>query len=199
MRSENAGRQLSRTRRARREDVVAAAVAVLDRDGFPAASLEAIAGEAGTTKGTVLYHFGSKQAVYEAVVAGLFDAGTAYMTARILAAEGHRERLHVYIESNLRFIAEHARHVSAVHRIVENSGRRVEDDTAVPGLAGILTAGQKDGVFGDFDPEIVALAIRAVIDGASFYFTANPDLDIDHHIAEAVRLFDRATAKEAVS
>jgi AcrR family transcriptional regulator len=174
-------------------------VVVLDRDGFAAASLKAIAAEAGTSKGTVLYHFGSKQAVHQTVVEALYERGTAYMTTRILAAKGHRARLHAYIESNLRFIADNAAHVNAVQRIVENFGGRVRDDVSVPTLRKQLAAGQADGAFGEFDPQVVALAIRAVVDGAAFYFTENPDLDIDHHIAEAIRLFDRATATKEFS
>ena len=61
-------------------------------------------------------------------------------------------------------------------------------------LRAMLAAGQDAGEFGEFDPHVVALTIRAVIDAASFYFTANPGLDIDHYVAEAVQLFDRATA-----
>ncbi|MDI2127823.1 TetR/AcrR family transcriptional regulator [Yinghuangia seranimata] len=197
MRSENAIRPLSRTQRARREDIVAAAVAVLDRDGFAAASLDAIATEAGTTKGTVLYHYGSKQAVHQAVVEALYERGSAYMTTRIVAAEGHRARLHAYLDSNLRFIADNTAHVNAVHRIVEGAGGRVQDDVSVPALRAMLADGQADGVFGEFDPQVAALMIRAVVDGAAHYFTAHPELDIEHHIAEAIRLFDRATSGEA--
>jgi hypothetical protein len=40
----------------------------------------------------------------------------------------------------------------------------------------------------------MALAIRAIVDGASFHFTAHPELDIDHYVAEAIQIFDRATA-----
>jgi AcrR family transcriptional regulator len=40
---------LTRTQRARRDDVVAAAIAVLDREGYSAASIERIAKEAATS------------------------------------------------------------------------------------------------------------------------------------------------------
>jgi hypothetical protein len=42
----------------------------------------------------------------------------------------------------------------------------------------------------------MALAIRAVVDAASFHFTAHADLDIEHYIDEAVQLFLKATAPE---
>src|SRR5215470_6669436 len=95
---------LTRTQRARREDIVAAAIGVIHRDGYAAASIERIAKEAATSKSTVLYHFKTKEAINAAVVRLLFDNGAAYMTERILAEESRRERLRAYLSSNLRFI-----------------------------------------------------------------------------------------------
>jgi AcrR family transcriptional regulator len=185
---------LTRTPRARRDDIVRAAIAVIDREGYGAASVERIAKEAATTKGTVLYHFKTKEGIDAAVVRQLFDTGAAYMTERILAVESPRDRLRAYLASNLRFIAEHAPHVNAVHRILEYAGPVEGLTDAVPPLRAMLSAGQAAGEFGEFDPEVMALAIRAIVDAASFHFTAHRELDVDHYINEAVRLFDKATA-----
>jgi AcrR family transcriptional regulator len=189
---------LTRTQRARRADVVAAAIAVIDREGYAAASIERIARAAATNKSTVLYHFKTKEAINEAVVRLLYDNGAAYMAECITAVAAPRDRLPAYLSSNLRFIAENAAHVNAVHRILENSGFDIAAVTAaadaVPWLRRLLTAGQEAGEFGAFDPEVMALAVRAVVDAASYHFTAHPDLDIDHYIDQAVQLFAKATA-----
>ena len=186
--------RLTRTQRARQADIVNAAITLLDREGFAAASVERIAAEAGTSKSTVLYHFKTKEAIYEAVVVSLFQAGGAYMTERIMAEDNRRDMLRAYLSSNLHFIAENAAHVNAVHRIQENGGPPSDGSDAVAPLAHLLASGQETGEFGSFDPEVMALAIRAIVDGASFHFTAHPTLDIDHYISEAIQLFDRATA-----
>jgi TetR/AcrR family transcriptional regulator len=185
---------LTRTQRARREDIVAAAIGVIHRDGYTAASIERIAKEAATSKSTVLYHFKTKEAINAAVVRLLFDNGAAYMTERILAEESRRDRLRAYLSSNLRFIAENTPHVNAVHRIIEATGVKADDDGAVPPLRQLLAAGQEAGEFGSFDPKVMALAIRAIIDAASFHFAAHTDLDTDHYIDQAVQLFAKATA-----
>ena len=65
---------------------------------------------------------------------------------------------------------------------------------AVSPLRQLLASGQESGEFGSFDPEVMALAIRGIVDVASFYFTAHPDLDIDHYIDEVVQLFVKTTA-----
>lgn len=185
---------LTRTQRARRDDIVAAAIAVMDSEGYAAASIERIARQAGASKGTVLYHFKTKEAINQAVVRLLHDNGAAYMAERIEAADSHRDRLRAYLSSNLRFIAENATHVNAVHRILENVGFHFDTTDAVTPLRQLLASGQQADEFGSFDPEVMALAIRAVVDIASFHFTAHPDLDIDHYIDQTVQLFDKATA-----
>lgn len=190
---------LTRTQQARRDDIVRAAIAILNADGYAEASVDRIARAAGTTKSTVLYHFATKDAIYQEIVASLYRLGTAYMTERIVAAATWRDRLAAYVESNLRFIAENAAHVTAVHRITENSGHQTDWPDAIDPLAGMLSSGQATGEFGEFDPQTLALMVRAVVDAASFYFTAHPELDVDHHIAEAVALFDRAAAPAAPS
>lgn len=177
---------------------MAAAIAVIDREGYAAASIERIAKEAATNKSTVLYHFKTKEAINDAVVRLLYDNGAAYMAERITAVVSPRDRLAAYLSSNLRFIAENAAHVNAVHRILENSGFEMAAVVdAVPPLRRLLIAGQEAGEFGAFDPEVMALAVRAVVDAASYHFTAHPDLDIDHYIDQAVQLFDKATAPSA--
>lgn len=185
---------ITRTQLARRQDVITAAIAVLSSEGYAAASIERIARAASASKGTVLYHFKSKEAVNEAVVQLLYDNGAAYMTERVTAAPSYRERLRTYLSSNLRFIADNAAHVRAVHRILENARGAIEVPDGVAPLRDLLAAGQEHGEFGDFDPHVVALAVRAVVDASSFHFTARPGLNVEHYIAEAVRLFERATA-----
>lgn len=195
MQSVSSSDALSRTARARRDDIVAAAVAVLATEGFPAASVERIAAEAGTGKGVVLYHFGTKERILEEVVRSLYEKGAATMTARILAETDHRARLHAYLRSNLEFIGENAAHVVAVQRIVANTAIVPDTSHDVPGIRDLLARGQEAGAFGDFDPQIAALMIRAVVDAASFHLTGNDDVDLDHAVEQVVVLFDRATAR----
>jgi hypothetical protein len=110
-----------------------------------------------------------------------------------------RARLRRSIEVNLWFIVENRAHVNAVHRIVEN---RTADTGVVadgvpdvmPSLVAALRSAQESGDLGDFDPLVAAFIIRAVIDAASYYLTANGSLDVDHLIGEAVTLLDRAIA-----
>lgn len=183
---------LTRTRRARRDDLIAATIRLVYRDGIHVASIERIAAEAGTSKGTALYHFAGKEELYASVVNTLFDAGRAYMTERILAApDTPRHRVEAYLESNLRFIVDNVEHMVATQRIVRHTGT-AETDDAIPPLRAMLEAGQQDGSFGDFDANFMAHTIRDIIDSAAYYLPDHPGMDGEHFIAEGVGLVLRA-------
>ncbi|PSK88951.1 TetR family transcriptional regulator [Murinocardiopsis flavida] len=182
---------LTRTRRARRDDLVAAAIRLIHRDGVHAASVERIAAEAGTSKGTALYHFANKEELYGSVVDTLFEAGRAYMGERLQAATTPRERLAIYVESNLRFVLENGEHVVATQRILEQIG--VGDaDPSIPPLRAMLEDGQREGVFVAFDSEVMAIAIRALIDTAAYHLPGRAGGDGEHYVAEAAALVLRA-------
>lgn len=188
--------ELTRTRRARRDDLIAATVRLVYREGVQAASVERIAAEAGTSKGTALYHFSGKEEIYAAVMNALFDAGRAYMTERVLAATATpRHQVEMYVESNLRFILDNVEHVVATQRIVQHTGA-VEIDDAIHPLRALLEAGQRDQSFGTFDPDFMAHSIRAIIDAAAYYLPAHPDLNGDHYVNEGVALVLRAIAAD---
>jgi hypothetical protein len=45
----------------------------------------------------------------------------------------------------------------------------------------------------DFDPQVMAMTIRAAIDAVPPRLAVNPDLDVEHHGRELANLFDLAT------
>jgi len=60
-------------RPSRRAALLEAAVEVIRRDGAHALTLDAVAAEAGVSKGGVLYHFGSKRALIDGLVKRWLD------------------------------------------------------------------------------------------------------------------------------
>lgn len=65
-----------------RSDLVSAARTLFGRRGFDGASIRAITGRAGANLGAVTYHFGSKRALYRAVL----EAGLRPLAARVTEA-----------------------------------------------------------------------------------------------------------------
>ncbi|NKY88152.1 TetR/AcrR family transcriptional regulator [Nocardia veterana] len=186
---------LTRTQRARREDIVAAAIVVIDTEGFAAASVDRIARQADTIKGTVLYHFGTKDGICAAVVDALYAQGAAFMAQRTPDTGPAGERLTARLRANLEFIRAHAAHIRAVQRILENAPHhRARVPDLVEPLAELLAAGQRSGEFAAFDSLVAAAAIRAIVDATASYLAHTDAADIDHLLSEIVRFIERATA-----
>ena len=85
---------------------LAAARSLLVRDGFKALSLSAIAAEAGEAKGSVRYHFGSKDGLVTVLVDSLaHDANRALITECAAPPPGDA-RIHALLDGELRIVAD---------------------------------------------------------------------------------------------
>lgn len=89
-----------------RAKILDAALGTFSRFGYRGARVDQIAEDAGMSKSNLLYYFGSKSAIYKAVLADLLDRWLAPL--RTLDPDGDpRGELTAYIEAKLRFSAEY--------------------------------------------------------------------------------------------
>lgn len=190
---------------ARRAQLVTCAIDTIAELGYGQASLARIAERAGISKGVIGYHFAGKDELLAEVVAEVIARGGEYMRPYVSSASSGRARLRAYIESNLAFMGEYRNHVLALVEIVRNArpgeggagfGPRFAE-AAVSMLAQLLTNAQQTGELRpDFDPMVLATAIRAAIDAVPRRLVSDPELDIAHYGRELAGLFDLATRKE---
>jgi TetR/AcrR family transcriptional regulator, fatty acid metabolism regulator protein len=182
-----------------------AAIDAIAEVGYGQASLARIAERAGTSKGVISYHFAGKDDLIREIVAEVLARGEAYMVPRILAQTSGPGMLRAYIESNLSFMRENRNHVLAFLSIFLNArgddGSPLFDekslDHAVTSLEQLLAHFQATGDFRpDFDPHVMALAIRGAIDQVPLRMARYPDLDVSAYARELVALFDRTTRAE---
>jgi TetR/AcrR family transcriptional regulator, fatty acid metabolism regulator protein len=186
---------------ARRAQIVAAAIDTIAELGYGQASLARIAETAGTSKGVIIYHFGSKDDLIREIVAELSAKGQAYLGPRLEAEPTGAGMLRAYIESNMAFIRENRNHVLAIVEIVFN-GRGADArplyDPAIrlegaEALRQLLAHFQDAGEFrADFDPDVMARAIRAALDAVPPRLARDPDLDIGRYGRELADLFGAA-------
>jgi TetR/AcrR family transcriptional regulator, fatty acid metabolism regulator protein len=190
---------------ARWAQIVAAAIDALAELGYGQASLARIAERAGTSKGVIIYHFGSKDDLVREVVAELSAKGRAYMGPRLGAESTGAGMLRTYIEANMAFIRENRSHVAAVVEIALNArstdGSPLYDmsvrEEGAEALRQLLVYFQGTGEFrAGFDPAVMAMAIRATLDAVPARLARDPDLDLDHYGRELADLFQIVTRPE---
>jgi AcrR family transcriptional regulator len=200
------GKGLTFTEAARRAQIVQAAIDTIAEVGFARASLSRIGARIGISKGLIGYHFAGKDDLIKQVVLETLEQGRAYMRPRILAqASTSSGFLRAYIESNLAFMREHRNHMVAIVEIARGGltadGQQrfygdADVDEAVKILEEHLARFQAQGELRpDFDPRMMAVAIRAALDAVPRRLAHDPDLDIDieSYATEIATAFHLAT------
>lgn len=185
---------------ARRAQIVAGAIDTIAEVGYTGASFARIAERLRISRGLISYHFAGKDDLIKQVVHHVVQQGMAYMHPRILAEPPGPAALRAYIESNLAFMREHRKDLIAITEIARSGdGRRLfYSDSGVTDavhalehlLSGFQTAGQ---IRSDFDPHVMAIAIRAAVDAVPPRLAIDPEFDIDNYANEIATTFHLAT------
>jgi AcrR family transcriptional regulator len=188
---------------ARRAQIAASAIDTIADVGYAGASFARIAERVGISRGLISYHFAGKDDLIKEVVHQAAEEAKAYIRPRVLAGSTGPEALRAYIESNLEFMRDHRNNVIAMIEIARSAeGRHIfYSDTdvvdAVGALEYVLSGFQTAGQFrSDFDPHVMAIAIRAAIEAASPRLALDPKFDIDRYASEIATIFDLATRVE---
>lgn len=188
---------------ARRAQIAAAAIDTIAEVGYTGASFARIAERAGISRGLISYHFDNKDDLIKQVVHEAAGQAIAYIRPRVLAESTGPAMLRAYIESNLAFMRDHRNNVIAMIEISRSAeGRRIHSgDTAVINAVGalehVLSESQTAGQFRpDFDPHVMAIAIRAAIEAASPRLALDPEFDMDNYASQIITVFDLATRVE---
>lgn len=189
------------TESGRRAQIITAAIEVIAELGYAKASFSQIAKHAGlSSTGMISYHFAGKDDLLAACVAEIEDVTGAYMRPYIDAAHGHVAILRAYVESNVALVGEHPAAVRALIDLVKNAGSQ---SPAVNGRLAVFEehfrAGQAAGVFGSFDPAVVAIALTSGLDAvvATAATAALPATELVRIGRELADLYVRATAPDS--
>ena len=199
MRSNGSEEDRSFVTNARRAQIVDAAIDTIAEVGYAHASLARIAVRLGISKGVISYHFAGKDDLVAEIIRQVLAQARAHMEPRINSKTTGPEMLRAYIESNLEFIRDNPNQLNAVMEIARAAvadGKhpfRPNADAGLRILAEMLTRFQNTGELRrDFDPDAMAMAIRASIDAATRR-VIDPAFDIDRYASEVATLFHLAT------
>ena len=182
--------------------MVRCAVDVIAEQGFAEASLVKIARQAGVSRGVISYHFKDKDDLVDQVVSTFYDEGAQAVITRAASEDTLSGVLRSIVTANLDYIDTHRAEAVAMFEITANyrdkQGRRVAVERGEPGVAhqalvDFFRRGQASGEFGSFDPDAMAVAVRAAIDGVILVLARNPTFDVATYGKELVRVFELAT------
>lgn len=186
--------------RARREQILRAAIELLAAGGYSAASLSAIAARIGASKGVISYHFDGKDELLAQVVASVLGEAGAFMSARVEAVAGARAKLRAYVQANMAYVSRHRDEVRALTAVLGGLPPTPDGTPpyaaagrdAVQALAALLVSGQEAGEFRRFNAQVAARSLRASIDAVTELLRLVPALDIDGYAEDLLDLFEPA-------
>lgn len=190
------------TEEARRAQIVSAAIETVAELGYPSASFSKIAKRAGlSSTGMISYYFAGKAELLAEVVSTVLRTAELFVGPGLAEEHTCRGWLRTYIESNLAYMAKYPHHTLALVEII--TGTRYRNDrsaggvdeatTSVEALVDCLTRGQRMGEFGDFDPLVMAVAIRGAIDNSLRRYLIDPGTDLERYGRQLADVFDRST------
>ncbi|MEZ0363740.1 TetR/AcrR family transcriptional regulator [Mycobacterium sp. pUA109] len=205
MRSDGRGEAMTFTQSARRAQIVACAIEVIAEVGWAQTSIRKIAERVGVAMSAVLYHFGSKDKLVDAVLEEMYRAALAVVVPAIEAQSTAADKLAAYIRASVGYFDTHRPHLAALTQLGmsyrPSDGRRFDELGLSPELraelaaldpTAILTAGQRDGEFGDFPVASIALAVRGAVNGVVEKILRDPDFDVHGYGEDLVTLFGQA-------
>ncbi|NJD11448.1 MAG: TetR/AcrR family transcriptional regulator [Gemmatimonadetes bacterium] len=148
-----------------RSDLLDAARAEFAAHGYAGASVRAITSAAGANLGAITYHFGSKQALYEAVLDQAVGAATSQATAAAVApGEAPLVRAGSVVRTFFSYFAEHPEVPRLMLQVLASREGPPPVVAAhlrrlLGGLAALVAEGQRDGTIRAGDPRMLAIAI----------------------------------------
>lgn len=202
--------ELTFTERARRDQIVAAALEIIATGGYGQASVAKIADHIGIAKSAVLYHFATKSDIIEAAVAAVMAQAASAIVPAVRTEATAAGKLAAYIRANAHFIARNRIPAVAMLDIVtsyrSSAGLRFDQAAAMSARehpptgelamldpAAILADGVACGEFRPLPVEFMKNALRAALDGAVWEVARDPDYDVIGYGEELVTMFELAT------
>lgn len=185
----------------RREEILRKALAVIDQEGYAAASVTRIAEVAGISKTGLLHHFGTKENLFTEVLRyrDELDA-TSFDRPDATLAEVERSYLDVVqrnaeipglIELFARLGVEATDPDHPAHEFFTRRESAIRERIAET-VSSTLGNAERD----DVDPDAVALIVMSVTDGLQQRWLLDPDVDMTGALETLFRIFDTALRSE---
>ncbi|MEH7357264.1 TetR/AcrR family transcriptional regulator [Priestia megaterium] len=186
-----------------KDKIIQKSMEFISKYGYANFSIGNISKELNMSKGVVNYHFPQKQMLLETLITQFYEKAATYMGEHMDLSKDAKSTLESYIESNLKFASENKEEILAITEIMLNArnedGKLIfmdENQNIFMPLIEIFQYGQDvDKSFRKFPPEIMARAVRSIIDNFSLTIAKGEITDIDSTINEIKGIFNKATER----
>lgn len=181
------------------------AIEVIAEIGWAQTSIRKIADRVGVAMSAVLYHFGNKDNLVDAIVEEMYRAALGVVVPAVSAETTASAKLNAYIGASVEYFDTHRVHLTALTQInasyTPSDGRRFEElglnpelseELAVLDPTAILVAGQQDREFDDFPVPSMAIALRGAVNAVVEKILRDPDFDAPAYAEDLVAIFGRA-------
>ncbi|MFL0179020.1 TetR/AcrR family transcriptional regulator [Mycobacterium sp. SMC-15] len=205
MRSEP--RKVTFTQSARRAQIVNAAIDVIAELGWAQTSIRKIAERVDLAMSAVLYHFGSKDNLVDAVVEEMYRTAIAAVSPALQAESTSEGKLAAYIRANIAYFSSQRNQLAALAQLGASyqptDGRRFDElgmtdelreELTVLDPTTILIAGQRDHEFGQFPVGSMSMALRGAVNAVVEKILREPDFDARTYAEDLVEIFGSAVA-----
>ncbi|SEP53118.1 TetR/AcrR family transcriptional regulator [Amycolatopsis saalfeldensis] len=187
---------------ARRKQLVECAIEVIAEVGLARASTVRIARRAGVSRGVLTYHFRDRAELVEQVVQSVYDLGAEALALPMARAGDPRQALLAFIAGSIELYAAQPVAMAALTEIYADAraadgvsrARHRRHGREMSEMAAMLRAGQSQGLFRDFDVDVMCSTIRSALDGALAHILGGGRAE--PYTTELQAIFDAATAAE---
>jgi TetR/AcrR family transcriptional regulator len=159
-----------------RKAILDAAEELFSAHGFDGASLDAIGSRAGVQGTAILYHFASKQALYEATLDRIFSPLLSELSQLLEGADGVDAGLEAAVDVIVTYAAAHPNAPRLLLRETVTQGRdarEIIEAKAASSAAGVMKAFASRSEDQDVDPVMV---VNVIVGAICFYFVGPPSL-----------------------
>ena len=179
-----------------RQKLLDAAAVVFAEQGFHKASLQAIGEEAGISRGSIVWHFGTKDALLQAVVERTYLSWARGVASSEAGARGGRQAIIAVIDAHRRFIEECPADNRLYYALVSEVSANAELAERVRGmhrelylqLRGYIVGGQaEDEISARLDPDVGARLVLSTLGGIGHLVILVPDVDVGPLYTELLR------------
>ena len=189
----------------RRSEIIEAALALFDENGYENTTVQQVAVRAGVAAGTVYLYFGSKREVllgiHQDFHEGMQDRFLEIAAEFVSLDEGrvdYRFVIDEALDAMVGYSLEHKVACKVIARNLSVAGLSEEAMEAELRFADFLArafeTGIQKGLIGISDPEMAALMLSAAVSVTLARSVAYEDIELDRLVAQAKELYHKALA-----